>query len=85
MALKKYIKYGTKEGEYLRILGVHPNTLYSSSLVRVAVYKNEEERQKAEENYVLVIPVTVKGSGHTIEDIYKILKDRPEFEEAQDC
>jgi hypothetical protein len=85
MALKKFISFGTKQGEYWKIIGCHSNTLYQSTLVRVAVYVDKEARDKDEASYVRVVPFTVQGVDITRETAYKSIKLMGDFEQAEDC
>ena len=76
MALKKeFVCPGGKTGNYCKIIGNHSNTLYQATVARVAIYENQEAREKDEAGYLKVIPVNIPGPDHTRETAYKEIKD----------
>lgn len=86
MALKKeFLFSGGRKANYCKIIGNHSNTLYMSTVVRVAVYENQEAREKDEAGYLKVIPVNIPGPDHTRETAYQALKEKVEFENSEDC
>jgi len=86
MALKKeFLFSGGRKANYCKIIGNHSNTLYMSTVVRVAVYENQEARERDEAGYIKVIPVNIPGPDHTRETAYAALKEKAEFENSEDC
>lgn len=85
MALKKDYEYGTKKGNYWKIIGNHSNTLYQATVVRVALYVDKEAREKDEAGYIKVLPVSIPGPDHTRATAYEALKKITEFEGSEDC
>jgi len=85
MALKKEYEYASKKGNYWKIIGNHSNTLYSATVVRIALYESKEAREKDEASYIKVLPISIPGSDHTRATAYAELKKRVEFEGAIDC
>ena len=85
MALQKEYSYGSKIGNYWKIIGNHSNTLYSATVVRIALYKDKAARDKDEASYVKVLPVSIPGADHTRATAYAELKKRPEFDGSTDC
>lgn len=85
MALKKKYEYGTKKGEYWKIIGIHTNSMYSNTKVRVALYKDEATRRKSEASYVLVLPLTIKGTDHSQKTAYEQVRNKAEFDGCEDC
>lgn len=85
MALMKDGKYGTKEGNYWRVIALHANTLYNQTIARIALYVSREEREKDEANYLMVTPMILKGVDYTRENAYKAIKEQGYFDGATDC
>jgi hypothetical protein len=85
MALRKEYEYGTKKGNYWKIIGVHANSMYSNSKVRVALFKDEESRRDDGSSYGMVMPLVIPGCNHVIETAYAELKKKAEFDGAEDC
>lgn len=85
MALKKMLVFGTKQGDYLKIVGCHSNTLYSSTIVRIAVYENKESRDKDVSSYFKIIDSVVNKIDITRAEAYVALKEKGQFEDAEDC
>jgi hypothetical protein len=85
MALKKEYSYGSKAGNYWRIIGIHPNSMYSNTKVRIALYKDRATREKDDASYCMVLPFSIPGSNHTQDTAYKELKNKAEFTDAEDC
>ena len=84
MALKKDYSYGSVSGNYWKIIGNHSNTMYSATVVRIALYENQEARTRDEAGYIKVLPISIPGPDHTRATAYAELKKRPEFEGAED-
>ena len=85
MALKKEIKFGNRSGNYLKIIGLHSNSLYNATVVRIAVYKDKEDRERDEAGYLKVIPISLDGMDLNREQAYKALKLKGQFEGSSDC
>ena len=85
MALKKDYEYGNKKGNYWKIIGNHSNTLYMATVVRIALYKDKEARDKDEAGYIKVLPMSIPGPDHTRATAYAELKKKAEFEGSEDC
>ena len=85
MGLKKDYSYGTKSGNYWRIIGIHPNSMYSNTKVRIALYKDQESRDKDESSYIMVMPMAILGTSHTHDTAYAEIKKKEEFIDAEDC
>jgi len=85
MALKKDYEYGNKKGNYWRIIGIHPNSMYSNTKVSVALYADKKARDSNCSSYAMVMPLSISGSDHTHETAYAEIKKKSEFEGAIDC
>ena len=85
MALKKEIVFGSRKGDYLKIIGLHSNSLYNATVARVAIYENKESREKDETSYLRVIPMSLTGMDLNREQAYTALKLKGEFEGSIDC
>jgi len=84
MALKKDYSYGSAVGNYWRIIGSNPNSLYSNTVVRVSLYKDKASRDKDDSIYKKIVSFKIPGINHTRETAYAELKKKPEFEGAVD-
>ncbi len=85
MALKKLMTLGMDKVEYFRIIGLYPNTLYNSVIVKIAAYANKEARDKSEADYLRVIPMQINGMSLDKEQAYNKIKTKPPFDGAEDC
>jgi hypothetical protein len=85
MALKKEGSYKGKSANYWRIIATHANSLYSQTIIRVALYTSREERERDEANYLYVVPVILPGVDYDREKSYAELKKNVQFENSEDC
>jgi hypothetical protein len=85
MALQKLYEYGTKKGNYWRIIGNHPNTMSNHTVIRLALYANKEARDKDVAGYNKVLSLVIPGVNHTRESAYIELKKKAEFDGAIDA
>lgn len=85
MALKKAMEFGYKKGDYLKIVGCHSNTLYASTVVRLAVYENQETREKDVSSYFKIIDIAVQAIDIDRATAYKLIKEKAVLEGAEDC
>jgi hypothetical protein len=85
MALKKLETFGSKTGEYWKILGVYPDSMHLVSKVRVALYKDQPSRDKDEASYVYSKYFTIPGANSARDSAYQALKALVDFEGAEDC
>lgn len=84
MALKKEYEYGTKKGNYWKIIGLHSNTLYNSTVARVALYPDKEARDKDEVSYIKVNIYAIPGIDLSRGDAYRYLKDKTDLSGSED-
>jgi hypothetical protein len=85
VALKKQGQYRDKTGDYWKIIATHANSLYSQTIVRVALYVSKEERDKDEANYLFVVPIILPGVDYDREKAYAEVKKNVQFEGSEDC
>ena len=85
MALKQVGSYGGKTGDYWRIIAVQSDTLYSQTIVRIALYTSQEERERDEAGYLYVVPIALKGVDYDREKAYNVIRNRDEFEGSINC
>ena len=85
MALIKEYNYGTKQGNYWKIIGVYPDFTYTVTQVNMALYKDKDARAKDVSSYVLSMKYSLSGLKKDKRDIYKELKEHREFEGAIDA
>ena len=85
MALKKLLTFGSKTGDYWKILGIYPDSDHSNSTIKVALYKDKESRENDESGYVYSQSFSVPGINHSREAAYKSLEGLDFFSGAENC
>jgi hypothetical protein len=83
MGLRKELKFGELTVTYFKILGLHSNTLYRSTVARVACYEDKAARDKDETGYKKIIPVVLPTIDTTRDSAYMLLKTMPPFDGAE--
>ena len=84
MAIMKEYQYGTKKGNYWKIIGVYPDSAYTNTNIKVALYENQGARIKDESSYVSASMFNLSGMLHDKAKIYGKLKELPQFNNCKD-
>lgn len=79
MGIQKEITFGPRTATYFKIIGLHSNTLYSSTVVRLAAYENKDQRDKDETSYFKVLPIAIPVVDATRESAYMVLTSLEQF------
>jgi len=83
-ALLKDYEYGTKKGNYWKIIGVYPDTTYRSTNYKVALYESKDSRKRDDSSYVISKMFSIPGITDSREILYNELKKKLEFENYKD-
>jgi len=85
MALKQVGSYNGKTGDYWRIIAVQSDTLYSQTIIRIALYISREERERDDAGYLYVVPIALKGVDYDRAKAYDAIRNRDEFIGCTNC
>lgn len=75
MAIEKEIQIQGAPCNYWKILAVYPNTLYNSTTVKVAIYKDKEARDTDGSSYSKVMRLSISKNNLTLQEAYDYLKN----------
>lgn len=84
MGLMKEYSYGTKQGNYFRIISLSPDTMHSRTNLKVALYTNKESRNKDVTSYVASMNYSLEGVVSDKSVAYKALKLMLDFKGSKD-
>ena len=85
MAIEKEITVQGTQCNYWKIIGIYPNTLYNSTTVKMAIYKDKEARDKDDSSHSKVMRLSISKNNLNLQEAYDYLKTTSLLDGSKDA